>query len=146
MAMEDDLRRKFGQPVQQTASQAGQWTDDQITAAKQAVLGRLAGAPPQAPVPHVFTPQEQMLKDQAMAAQMNPKMQQYHQQLDQLSQNIDPEIIQRPPAAFKKIAQSIENQKPIKQADIHKALKEHMPASNKPLSEEEQKELFPEQE
>lgn len=69
----------------------------------------------------------------AQQPQINPKFQQH---LEELHQNIDPEILQNPPPRFQGLKQKIETQKPIDSSDIRKAIK-----PNEALSDEQMQEL-----
>lgn len=68
--------------------------------------------------------------------QQAPETQQFHQQLEELHQNIDPAILENPPKRFMGLKQKIETQKPINANDIRNTLK-----PNQPLTPEDEVKL-----
>lgn len=84
--------------------------------------------------PYTTSPQQptiqidQALQDQLYQKAMSDRLahsaaqQRAQQNLEPLVQNIDPQLIQNPPARFQNLKKKIDNQHPINQADIHKAV------------------------
>lgn len=147
---EDLMRQKIGQPVEDAGKSALMGVDDKIAALRamsQRIQGEQGGLVPQEA--HQFTPQEQALHNQALAAQKarmageqgNLTSQDMHmKQLDQMAQNIDPQMLQNPPKQFAKLAQKVQGQKPVGQKDIQQALGSGEKGA---LTEEDEKSLFP---